>query len=544
MPISDSAVLRRIALLLEIIVLSALILATRCANYRDVFVAGNIYFTDADCYARMTRVRICAEHPVTIVRHHDFENFPQGTSPHTTAPLDYLILTLAPLLRLFTAQPVDLAGALISPLLALATGWFLWCWWQRMKPRYRWTALLIFALSPILVHGTELGRPDHQSLILFFATAGICAEWSLIITPSRNWSLTSGVAWGMAIWVSFYEPIILLFVIAGFYAICDREQFTDRSRRIGWSALAVVVVIAFLVERRLPQFPIFAHDSIFRNWSRTIGELMPIHVTDPIWFRWCGWTLIVTPFLLWFATRKRFVGATSRRVLPFLGILLIACYLLTLWQARWAYFFLIVFTIALPELFESFKYQAWAWIVFAISLFPIFEDWDARLWPNEAELMRRAQARREEVEWRALARQIGGASFQLANLNRQVENLPPSQPFLAPWWLSPAIAYWSEQPGVAGSSHESLPGIADSARFYLTSDKQMAQDILRRRRIAWVFVYDSDRVLHNSAAILNASIPTDALGQILDRSPSRAPNFIHLKSQSGSGKLYSVNQFP
>jgi hypothetical protein len=67
----------------EILILSALILATRCANYHDVFVDRNIYFIDADCYARMTRVRICAEHPGTVIRHHDFENFPSATMPHT-----------------------------------------------------------------------------------------------------------------------------------------------------------------------------------------------------------------------------------------------------------------------------------------------------------------------------------------------------------------------------------------------------------------------------------------------------------------------------
>ena len=72
---------------------------------QNVFVAGNVYFTDADCYARMTRVRICAEHPgqwcvITISK-----IFPSGTTPHTTAPLDYLILLLALLLKPFTAQP-------------------------------------------------------------------------------------------------------------------------------------------------------------------------------------------------------------------------------------------------------------------------------------------------------------------------------------------------------------------------------------------------------------------------------------------------------
>ena len=64
----------------EITLLSALILATRCANYQDVFVAGNVYFADADCYARMTRAQMVREKPGLIIRHHAFENFPQGTT--------------------------------------------------------------------------------------------------------------------------------------------------------------------------------------------------------------------------------------------------------------------------------------------------------------------------------------------------------------------------------------------------------------------------------------------------------------------------------
>src|SRR5256885_11047240 len=116
---------RHILFVFEIVIFSALILATRSANYQDVFVDGNIYFTDADCYARMTRARMCAEHPALIVRHHDFENFPEGTTPHTTAPLDYLIVALSISLQPFTTHALDLAGALISPLLALAGGWFL-----------------------------------------------------------------------------------------------------------------------------------------------------------------------------------------------------------------------------------------------------------------------------------------------------------------------------------------------------------------------------------------------------------------------------------
>src|SRR5438874_2988600 len=135
---------RRLAFLAEIIFISTLVLVTRCANYGDVFFGGQINFVDADCYSRMTRARICFEHPGTIIRHHDFENFPQGTSPHTTAPFDYLVVALAALLVPFSRNALDLAGAIISPLIALALGVFL-CWWaRRMKLRFRFALLGLY----------------------------------------------------------------------------------------------------------------------------------------------------------------------------------------------------------------------------------------------------------------------------------------------------------------------------------------------------------------------------------------------------------------
>ena len=201
----------------EIALLSALILATRCANYQDVFVAGNVYFVDADCYARMTRAQMVREKPGLIIRHHAFENFPQGTTPHTTAPLDYLIVALSLFLNPFTAHALDLAGAFVSPLLALLGGWFLWWWSRRMKFRYRWVMLILYAISPILVHGTELGRPDHQSLLILLVAIAICAEWSSQTLQAANmasaWRLTSAAAWALAIWVSAYEPLVLFLIV-------------------------------------------------------------------------------------------------------------------------------------------------------------------------------------------------------------------------------------------------------------------------------------------------------------------------------------------
>ena len=527
---------RFILIVLEIVILSALILAARCANYQDVFVAGNVYFTDADCYARMTRVRMCEQHPGLIVRHHDFENYPHGTTPHTTAPLDYLILTLSILLKPFTAHAIDLAGALISPLLALLGGWFLWWWSRLMKFRYRWAMLILYAISPILVHGTELGRPDHQSLSILLVTIAICAEWTLQSGSSRKpdairdsriaWSALSGIAWGLAIWVSLYEPLVLFLIVVAARALQDRHLLFAKDRRIGWILFAAIIAFAFVVERRVPQLSTFHSGELFRNWSRSIGELAHVWPVNPIWFHWAGYMIAVAPLLIWVLARERNVGAPGGRALPILVLaLLVANYCFTIWQARWAYFFMSIFAIMLPRLLEPIKSRAAVWIAFALSIFPILGDWDERLWPNETEYGRRVEQRNESVQLRDLAVNLKSSE---------------AHPFLAPWWISPSIAYWSGQPGVAGSSHESLEGIVDSARFFLAEDWGKARVILGDHKVVWVLAYDSERVARNSAAVLGVAVPRHALCAVLDRTSAQVPRFLAFSAQNGVGKLYRV----
>ena len=529
---------RFVLIFVELAILTALILATRCANYQDVFVAGNIYFVDADCYARMTRVQMCDARPGLIVRHHAFENFPQGTTPHTTAPFDYLILGLSLLLKPITAHALDLAGSFVSPLLALLGGWFLWWWSRRMQFRHRGVMLSLYAISPILVHGTELGRPDHQSLSMLLVTIAICAEWSLqtkaadtVAPPEHNrWSIVSGPAWALAIWVSAYEPLVLfLIVIATTFLVNPRALF-GRDRRAGWILFAAVIAIALLIEGRIPSSSILHPDPIFESWSVTIGELAHVSPANPVWLSWCGYLLLVAPLLIWMNIRTRRDGAHPfdfaqgrlGRALP-VYVLLFATYLLTIWQARWAYFFVLIFAVALPALLAPAKSRAAVWIAFVLSIFPILRDWDERLWPNETQLAARVERRNESAQLRELA------------LNLQSRDV---HPFLAPWWLSPSIAYWSGQPGVAGSSHESLNGIADSARFFLSEDLQQAREILQKHRVAWVCAYDSDRVAQNSAAILNQALPLHPLCRVLDRTPGQAPHFLIFSAQTATFKLY------
>lgn len=507
---------RAVIATVEIVLLSALILATRCANYREVFVGGEVYFTDADCYSRMTRVRMCVERPGLILRHHSFENFPTGTTPHTTALFDYLIVALSVVLKPITARPLDLAGATISPLLALLTGWFLWWWSWRARLRYRGALLLLFALSPILVHGTELGRPDHQSLLLGLMAVAVCAEWSLAPADSRGWSLVSGAAWGLALWVSFYEPLILLAIVLIAQLLAVRKTFLTRNRLAGWAVGVAIVLLALAIEQRLPIWP--GSSQIFLTWSATIGELRPVSIDDPIWLRWTGLLLLPLPALLWIAVRRT-------RTLPlFLAALLVTTFALTLWQARWAYFFVMMFALAVPACLSVIRNRIPVWLLIVISLFPILKDWDERLWPNESQSAAIAERRFEAVAWRQAASQIDG-------------------PFLAPWWWSPAVAYWSGQPGVAGSSHEALDGIEQSARFFLAPDSETAGKILLKSKVKWVLAYDADRIVANSAQVLGIPAPENPLGRVLDRTPSQAPPFLQLAAQNPACKLFRVQLF-
>jgi hypothetical protein len=161
-----------------------------------------------------------------------------------------------------------------------------------------------------------------------------------------------------------------------------------------------------------------------------------------------------------------------------------------------------------------------------LSMFPILRDWDQRLWPNEAQLAGRIEGRIESAQIRDLALSLRS---------------PEMHPFLAPWWLSPAIVYWSGQPGVAGSSHESLNGIEESVRFFVSDDLEQAHAILDKRHVTWVFAYNSERVAQNSGAILNEPIPSRPLCRVLDQTPSQAPPFLSFSAQNPTCKLYRVS---
>ncbi len=503
----------------ELVLLTALVLGCRCANYREVFIRGDIYFADADCYARMTRARMVFEHPGLVVRHHRFENFPNGTNPHTTAPFDYTVVGLAWLLHPFSPRALELAGAFVSPMFGLAGSWFLWWWLRRMHLPFRAAPLILWAASPIIVHATELGRPDHQSIALVSVMIALCAEWTLRLEWSRAWSVISALAWALSLWVSLYEPLVVFTLVMSCRAIVLGRKFFAARERPWWLIFGSALALASVIERRSLTFSL--NEQALMNWLATIGELHPLTISSRSWIDWCGYLLPVAPVLA--------VISFRRRTLPplFITVAGVATFGLTMWQARWGYFFVALFALSLPALLSSLpRARVAGWSLVAISMFPLLQAWDASLWPNESLAAHRAERRRESVDLRNAAAAIVSAA---------------DTAFIAPWWLSPAIAYWSGEPGVAGSSHESLGGSVETARFFLTADPNIARRILIDRRVAWIVSYDSERVVADSAQILGASDPGPrTLGRVLDRSPSSAPAMLVPVYANGSCKLFRV----
>jgi hypothetical protein len=219
-------------------------------------------------------------------------------------------------------------------------------------------------------------------------------------------------------------------------------------------------------------------------------------------------------------------GKERCRVSLALAVLVILTTALTLWYARWGYFLALFFALSLPWALSRLPWRPVVGALFLLSLWPMAREWDRQLFPNESTLARRAEMRREAVALRAVA-----------------ERLRVSGPgvVLAPWWLSPAIAYWSGHPCVAGSSHQSLPGIVDTAKFFLATHPIEAKEILARRKVRWVLGDDPARVLPNSAQILGVPAPRDALGAKLPRGTAETPSGLIPLGTDGYYTLFTVD---
>jgi hypothetical protein len=466
-----------------------LFLAAVTWNRSQVFVPRSdggllVVYADGDCHSRMQRAVAVAENPGTIIRSHDFENFPHGTVPHTTAPMDYLIAALGVIVR-----PFDAAGAWISPLLGLATLLFLFFWSGAIDLRPRWPMLLLFAVSPALTHAFALGRPDHQSLLVALTTVALASNFAFVRTGRSAWAWTSGAAWGLALWVSWFEPLILLAAQEIARGLVLRRAAYPKIWRHALLLAAAIALASWALEGFRNPWPHTIVREFFPRWAALLGELQG--ATPEAMFAWTGWLLVPAPLLLvWSFYRSR-----DPLALIVLSLLVVVT-ALTGWQARWNPWQAAIFCLALPWILAPLHKSWIIWSVFLVSLWPVAWAWDARVSPTPGE---KARAQEKIIE-----------SVLLEQIARFLATQPRGG-VLAPWWVSPTLARMSEQPFVGGTSHQSLPGSVDTARFFLSDDDNVAAAQLRLRQVKYVVSDDPERIIATSIALLGVPAPAEPL---------------------------------
>lgn len=471
------------------LVMTGIFLAATTWNRTQVFVpeAGGgalVIYADGDCHSRMQRAAMVAGNPGAIVRSHDFENYPQGTVPHTTAPMDYLVAVLGCVVR-----PLDVAGAWISPISGLLALGFLFLWSRGLDLRPRWPMLLLFAVSPSLTHAFALGRPDHQSLLVALTTTALASNFAFVRTRESGWAWASGTLWGLALWVSWFEPLVLLAGQELARGIAFRRSAWAGIWRRDLLVTAAIALASWALEGFRNPWPDPAVREFFPRWASLLGELQG--ATPPAMFSWTGWLLVPAPLLLGWNFHK-----TRDPLALVVLVLLVIVTALTGWQVRWSPWQAAVFCLALPWMLAPLGKSWIIWPLFLASLWPVAWVWDARLLPTPGE----KALRQEKIAEDALLEQAAG-----------VLSVQPRGGVLAPWWISPALARLSGQPMVGGTSHQSLPGSVDTARFFLSVEDAAALALLQMRGVKYVVTDAPERVIATSTVILGTPSPARPL---------------------------------
>lgn len=491
-------------------------------NQGQVFYEENVYFVDGDCYARMTRVRDLYASGIHPIRHHIFENYPNGVVPHTTLPFDALIYFAAKAASGFSSKPLEVAGAWISPLLGVALVGLVGVWAAARRLPYRHAMTTILAISPILAHGFQVGRPDHQSLLVLLVGIALAAELTSWQQRKMRWAYFAAAAWALSLWVSLFEPLVIFAVVLVArsieWFIAKKNGDHPRVFSLGPICLFVaILVFAFIIDGRTPA----ALDPAFANWTGNIGELH-----SPGWstlFSWTGWMLPVIPMLLcWQAVRRGGI------VFGFLGGLTALLLVLTSIHARWGYFLALTVAISLPFVFASIRRPFVAYALFGVSLWPMASAWDSALFPSQQLIASRTEQLADAVALR-------DAAIVLKNL--------PDGGVVAPWWFSPAVVWWSGKPCVAGTSHQSLPGILDTCRVYLACSPLEAVAILEKREAPYLISYEPERVVSNASQIMGNRETLQPLVTTLYKTPHAFPDVFELLHANRFFKVHRA-KFP
>ena len=488
---------------------------------------------EADCYSQLARVQRILYGQGWVQNHFTVENWPEGLTPSTTAPFDYVIVALWLPLAVFTVYPLDWAGAIVSPVLWLGLVAF-WIFHRGPCLNRAGRAALIagMALTPALVWATAFGRPRHQSLIVALLAVALTAEYERWKEGAgRGWHIAAGILWGFLCWTSLYEPLFVVVALVVFNLAARRRESVAFFFSFG-----VVMLLALLVERVHVFVPPPEVRPVLERWLAFIAEMRAMP--------WAGffnaitlsnapgtsfWTvpslvaLLFLPWILYCLWRERDV--TDRFVMG-LAVFLAG---FALFEQRWLPY------ASLAEIFLIARYlqtALWQW---------------ARLLLAGVLLLNLGKANVLQIQM-VRGQPPNQPSPELALISRSIDS--PGG-VLGPWWLSPGLLYFSGQPIVSGSSHCGITGIEASARFFATTSWREADEVLRNRQVRWVVVWDEPTyvypLLGSSQEILGLPVSTERDKGNADETVAQTlvtdrdvPAELRLRAVTPHFKLYEV----
>jgi hypothetical protein len=489
---------------------------------------------EADCYSQLARVHRILTGQGLVQNHFTVENWPEGLTPSTTAPFDYVILALYAPLALVTRYPLDWAGALVSPACAIALVIFWASFRSRSFQRVGRVALIFgLALVPALIWATAFGRARHQSLIVALLAVALTAEYERWEKDAgRAWNIAAGIVWGFVCWTSLYEPLFVVILLVVFNFIARRRENAAFGISFG-----VVMLLALLIEGIHVYVPPPEVRPVLGRWLQFIMEMQGEPVFDVVqglpagqmtgfwaWEIGPGILMLALPFSAFFLWRGKNL---TDRFLIILTLFLIVC---AANQQRW---------LPYASLAEIFLYARFLQLgpPLRVPQFVLALGFFVHV------------ARVDSIQIEGAAQSTPAQpSPELALLAKSID-----QPggILAPWWLSPGLLYFSGHPIVSGSSHCGITGIEASARFYASTSWREAYQILQQRQVRWVVVWDEPKyvypLLGSSQEILGQDVSTDedkgdadeTMAQVLitDRD---LPDELRLRAVTPHFKLYMV----
>jgi hypothetical protein len=268
----------------------------------------------------------------------------------------------------------------------------------------------------------------------------------------------------VACWTSLFEPVLAVACLVVFNLISRR-----RESGVFLVSFGVTMLVALLVEGVHVFIPPPEYREALGRWLGTIGEVRGVDFATFIDQMTLGF--VTLPFVTWGLLRR----GGERRTDWFLMLLTALFCVLTIQQRRWIYY------ANLGELFLMVRFcqggpVRWTRAVVAAIFL-------AGLGSASATLVKKAM---EGIP-------TDQPSIELAAISRSIDE--PGG-IMAPWWLSPGLLYFSGQPIVSGSSHCGISGIVDSAKFYTATSWTEAEEILKKRQVRWVMVFDDTNYVY------------------------------------------------